>query len=130
MPDPQTLAQHLKARRLEQGLRQRDVADRLGVGPNTVLNWESGTVPPEPYWPSIIEFLGYFPGPLPRSLGERLIARRRMLGLPRKHAAKQIGVDEGTLARWEFGHRTSTARGQKRILAFLSCRTSTNAVRD
>lgn len=119
--EPQTLAEHLKARRLELGLRQRDVADRLGVGANTVLNWEYGTVPPEPYWPSIIEFLGYFPGPFPKSLGERLFARRRILGLSRKRAAKKIGIDAGTLARWEADDWMPMARSRELIHKFLRC---------
>src|SRR5207244_8195424 len=35
-----TLADRLRKRRLDLGLRQRDVAERLGVDPMTVNNWE------------------------------------------------------------------------------------------
>jgi DNA-binding transcriptional regulator YiaG len=39
---PATLGDQLKARRLALGLRQRDVADLLGVCERTVINWETG----------------------------------------------------------------------------------------
>lgn len=101
---PGTLGECLRKRRHELGLRQKDVARALGVSNSTVLHWEiDRTTPPVRYVPSIIEFLGYDPCPPPKNLGERLQAKRRFLGLSRKRAARLLGVDEGTLARWEAG---------------------------
>ena len=35
-----TIGDYIKARRLDLGLRQKDVAEMLGVSPETVLGWE------------------------------------------------------------------------------------------
>ena len=51
--------------------------------------------------PAIIELLGYDPFPEAASLSERLAAIRRANGWTIKQAAGQLGVDEGTWARWE-----------------------------
>ena len=40
-----------------------------------------------------------------RGMGERLVRCRTMLGLSQKVFAGQLGVDQGTLARWEQGKR-------------------------
>ncbi len=102
--DPKTVGGHLKKRRYELGLRQKDVACRLGVNEDTILNWERGkTLPPVRLVPRIIRFLGYNPYPAPHTLGEQLLTQRRRLGLSRKHMARELGVDVGTLKRWERG---------------------------
>ena len=57
-----TVGDHLRKRRLDLRLRQRDVADRLGVDTTTITNWELGhTVPGFGWMPAIIGFLGYDP---------------------------------------------------------------------
>jgi transcriptional regulator with XRE-family HTH domain len=56
---------------MDLGLRQSDVAERIGVGTPTVNYWENGHFNPEVrYVPKIVAFLGYDPfGPrLPRFL--------------------------------------------------------------
>ena len=40
--EPQTLGQHLKKRRVELGLRQRDVEARFNLDDETYANWEKG----------------------------------------------------------------------------------------
>ena len=71
---------------------------------DTILNWENGGATPSVRMlPRIIGFLGYDPYPEPRTLGEQIAAKRRQLGVSRKRAAKTLGVDEATLARWEKG---------------------------
>ncbi|WP_242637884.1 helix-turn-helix transcriptional regulator [Neobacillus sp. MM2021_6] len=37
----------LEALRVNKGMTQQDVADRLGVSRNTVIKWESGEVKPK-----------------------------------------------------------------------------------
>ena len=51
--------------------------------------------------PAIIEFLGRDPFGNAASLSDRLAAARRTRGWTIKQAAGQLGVDEGTWARWE-----------------------------
>lgn len=124
--EPITLGEHLRKRRGELGLQQRDVARQVGVNASTILNWETGrTTPPIRHLPLIIEFLGYDPWPLPKSLAEQLQAKRRQLGLSRKRAARCLGVDEGTLVRWE--ERICKPKGQHLawITDFLAMRRET-----
>ena len=120
LPEPGTLGEHVKRRCLELGLRQVDVASRLGVSEWTILNWERGkTVPAVGLTPRIIEFLGYDPHLIPETLGQRLVAAGRVLGLSRKRLAKLLGIDEGTVRRWE-GDRCKPGSGLRpRIAAFL-----------
>jgi transcriptional regulator with XRE-family HTH domain len=116
--NPATLGDHLKKRRIEASLYQRQVAVEIGVTLNTILDWEKDRKEPETrYWPGILKFLGYDPHPEPRSLGERLRAKYRVLGLPRKAAAQRLGIDEGTLQRYEEGTRRPTSPQARRLTA-------------
>ena len=118
---PRTLGEHLLARRRSLGLYQRDVAQLLGVSPDTVLHWEkSQTSPPDRFWLSIIGFLGYEPWPQPETLGEQMAAFRRRQGWSIRHAAENVGVDETTWADWERG-RTVLYREHRTMLAKLLC---------
>jgi DNA-binding transcriptional regulator YiaG len=86
------------------GLLQRDVARQLAVNVATIHCWERGTKHPmDRHLPAVIRFLGYDPLPEPIGLGEKLQAWRRRRGLSAKAAARRLGVDEGTLSRWERG---------------------------
>jgi transcriptional regulator with XRE-family HTH domain len=91
---------------LDLGLQQKEVAGQLGVDEATVTNWEHGrTAPAIRFDPVFIRFLGHDPLPAPSSVGEQLRRHRQRRGLSRKGLARQLGVDEGTLARWERGIR-------------------------
>lgn len=47
---------------MDLGLRQRDVAAKIGVHALTVTNWEKGHTAPEiRFLPAILDFLGYNP---------------------------------------------------------------------
>jgi DNA-binding XRE family transcriptional regulator len=60
--NPHTLGDHIKKRRLELGLFQKDVALILGVDESSVTNWEKNRTKPMLHlFPKIIEFLGYVP---------------------------------------------------------------------
>ena len=53
-----SLADHLRKRRLDLGLRQKDVAEQLGMDETTVNNWERHrTRPAPPYLSTILQFL-------------------------------------------------------------------------
>jgi transcriptional regulator with XRE-family HTH domain len=60
-PKPVSLGDHLRKRRLDLGLRQAQLAERIGVTESTVWNWEHGTTPAPQYHARIIELLGYQP---------------------------------------------------------------------
>ena len=116
--EPQTFGEHVRKRRLELRLTQKQTAEQLGVNPWTVLNWEKGhTEPPIESMPAIIQFLDYDPFPAPKNIPERLLAKRRVMGWSINEAARQLGVDEGTWGAWEKGgvilyrnHRLLVAR--------------------
>jgi DNA-binding XRE family transcriptional regulator len=58
----ETVGDHLRARRVEQELKQLDVSHLIGVSEATITNWENNlTVPETRYLPAIIRFLGYNP---------------------------------------------------------------------
>ena len=86
----------------------------------SVFNWEANTSAPEiRYMPAIIRFLGYNPLPAAEGWGERLVRRRTTLGMTQKDAAAELGVDQGTLARWEPGKREPTGTFLDRVRRFL-----------
>jgi len=58
---PRSLGEHLRKKRLDLGLLQAQVAERIGVTESTVWNWEHGTKPGSLHYTKIIEFLSYKP---------------------------------------------------------------------
>ena len=104
--EPQTLGEHVRKRRLELRLTQKEAAERLGVKLWTVLNWEKDhTEPAIESMPAITRFLGYDPFPEPKNIPERLLAKRQAMGRSIKEAARQLGVDQGDVGRLGAGWR-------------------------
>ncbi len=91
--NPQTIGDHLVRRRHELGLHQKDAAALLRVNQWTLIGWEKDRKdPPIRFWPRVIKFLGYDPHGELRTLGERLLAARRRLGVTQEEAAKMVSV--------------------------------------
>ena len=102
--EPQTLGEHLKKRRRELGLLQREAAERMSVSAETVSNWENGkTEPITSRFRPVVDFLGYDPTPPPATLAERLLAKRRALGVTFSEVARHLGWDPGALTRYLNG---------------------------
>jgi transcriptional regulator with XRE-family HTH domain len=111
-----SLGDHLRKKRLDLGLRQRDVAEQIEVDVATVVNWErQRTEPRIRFLPAIFKFLGADPRPVPVTFPERLGAARTAQGLSREVLARRLGIDPGTVARWEAG----TSRPGSKLLRFL-----------
>jgi transcriptional regulator with XRE-family HTH domain len=120
IPPPVTLGQHLKQRRDKLKLRQRDVADILGVGQFTYMTWEKDQSEPRPrYYPAIIDWLGYEPFSKPDTEGEALRQARLRRGLTAQEEADAIGIDEQTLLRFENGSSVAPTTRQ-RLISFAS----------
>jgi len=65
--NPQNLGEHLKKRRRELGLLQREAAERMGIQRDTYVNWEKDkTSPVASQFRPVVAFLGYDPTPRPK----------------------------------------------------------------
>ena len=117
----ETLGDHIKARRLEVGLFQRQVADELGTDETTLFRWERNTARPQiRYFPLILKFLGYDPFPTSETLADKLRAARRRRGLTQTAFAKRLGVDPTTLRKWERGRARPNSRSLKIVKKLVS----------
>ena len=118
--NPKTLGEHLRKRRHEVGKRQTDVAAELDVSTWTYLLWEQDRASPTVrQYPALIRFLGYDPHGAPQTLGGQVKARRRALGLSLAAAARVVGADDGTFARWEKdqGNSARASEALQKLLA-------------
>jgi transcriptional regulator with XRE-family HTH domain len=121
-PVLKTIGDHLRKRRLDLGLLQREVADQIGVTNCTIQYWETNRVAPAlRFRPRISSFLGYelFDGRVPESVAERLRAHRDRLGLSRKKLAALLGIDPSNIAGWETGKHRPTKKSLELIDEFL-----------
>lgn len=101
---PTRLGEHLKKRRRELGLLQREAAARMGILTETYANWEKGkTEPVAAQFRPVVQFLGYDPTPAPKTLAERLEAKRQTLGVTRAQVARHLGWDPGSLSKYLSG---------------------------
>jgi DNA-binding transcriptional regulator YiaG len=106
-----TVGDHIRKRRLDLGLFQREAGAQIGVDTATIFNWESRGVKPEVHFMGrIITFLGYNPFPEPKGLPSRLIWARSSRGMSRVACARLLGIDPTTLAGWETGRRKPAGR--------------------
>jgi len=104
--DPRTLGERIRQRRMDLALTQRTLAERLGVREETVHLWETGRARPVPrHYGVIIRVLELDPAPSAGTLPERLRSIRLGLGLTQEQMAEKLGLDEGSLSRWESGSR-------------------------
>jgi len=101
--NPQTIADHLRNRRLELGTTQAKVAKMLGVSEDTVTYWENERSKPQiQFFPKIIQFLGYNPSPVDTiTLAGRMKKYRLEHGLSQKDLATLSGLDESSICIWE-----------------------------
>lgn len=103
VPQPQTLGEHLRNRRLVLGLRQEDVAEQFGTLREVYERWERDERQPViSEWPGIIAFLGYYPFSQ-ETAADLVLKARRCQGMDQKHLASLVGVIHQRLRRWEHG---------------------------
>jgi transcriptional regulator with XRE-family HTH domain len=116
------LGDHIRRRRLDVKLLQKEVAAMLGVDTMTVNNWERNRCKPRLYlFPKIVQFLGYNPFPTNEnpSIIEAIKAYRLTHGLSQKKMARQFCIDPTTLARWEKGRSRPGALLKRRLAGLL-----------
>ena len=103
---PTSVGEHIRKRRLDLKLLQIDAARIIGCDKMSVVNWEKGrSLPALCHMAGIVEFLGFDPLPEGDDLAVKLLHHRKSRGMTQKQFAIQIGVDPGTLGRWERRER-------------------------
>lgn len=118
------MGDHIRNRRLDLKLLQKQVAAVIGVTTASINNWElSHKGPNIIYIPKIIEFLGFVPcqwrDKTDETLGERIITSRKILGLSQEKLAQQLKIDWTTLRRWEQNKSQPSAKLRQRLEGFL-----------
>ena len=110
---PKTIGDHIKKKRMDLKLLQKDVAKIFNVSEGCITYWENNRSSPLiQYYPNVIKFLGYCP--LEFNLDTfkgRIMAYRYLNGLSRKNFAKKMGVDPQTVAGWE----NDRGKGPKKV---------------
>ena len=117
---PATLGDHLRRRRLELGLYQKNVAAQIGVTTSTIWNWEHGWTIDLRYIPRVIAFLGYNPIPCPDDLLERLAWYKQVNGLTLEKLGAEMGRDPEQLADWLNGRHKPCRRNREEVERFLA----------
>ncbi|MGF7076238.1 helix-turn-helix domain-containing protein [Mucilaginibacter sp. 3215] len=114
---PTTLGEHIRKKRMQNGLLQKDVAKLLDVSENCVTYWENGRNTPQiHFYPRIIEFLGYYPfSHEAETLAGKLLQIRQCKGLTFKQCAALLSVSEDATMRWERGKPVANVTYQKLI---------------
>jgi transcriptional regulator with XRE-family HTH domain len=115
-----SIGDHVRKRRLDLGLSQRQVALRIGIDKTSVFNWETGTASPNlRALPGVLRFLGYDPNETGSTLGERLRAARKARGRSIDELAAEWSVDPTTIWKWEKGRTTPPVRYWPRLESFI-----------
>ncbi|MDR3411943.1 MAG: helix-turn-helix transcriptional regulator [Formivibrio sp.] len=138
--EPTTLGQHLKKKRFTAGLRQKEIAAKLGVSARTLSLWECDRIVPAwTFQPSLIAYLGFDPfdgltpgkpkgnetpdvaflSPnAPATIGQKITAFRLKSRKTRKQLAAEWGISVKTLWGWETDRRQPSAMCPERMGGF------------
>jgi len=116
-----TWGDHIKKRRIELELIQREVAQKLGVNETSVYDWEKDRTDPMVHLiPRITQFLGYTPPLCNReTTGQKIVAYRHIRGMSQRALALELKVDPGTLGRWERDEISPTGELKLRLEPFF-----------
>jgi DNA-binding XRE family transcriptional regulator len=118
---PKSIGEHIRKRRMDLRLMQKNVADMIGVSECTIYIWEKGKSQPETkYMPEIIDFLGYVPFECPEDILGRLAYFKRIKGLTFPGLGESMGRDHEQLWDWLSFHKRPCRRNLERINRFLA----------
>ena len=116
-----TLVDHIRKRRLDLGVMQKQAADLLGVDTASICNWEINKTEPMVHClRGIIAFLGHNTLPEAGDLIRKFKRVRCSLGLTQEQLAQKLGIDESTIAGWERGENTPVGPYRKLLEDFLA----------
>lgn len=114
---PLSIGEHLRKKRMDLGLFQRDLADIMGVSEDCITYWETNKSEPQiNYFPKIHLFLGYSPLKFDENkFVGRLKALRWKKGLSYKSFGKLLGVNGSTVCSWENGESIPRKHNQDQL---------------
>jgi DNA-binding XRE family transcriptional regulator len=119
-PDfPITVGEHIRKKRMDLGLLQREVAEIIGVTESSIWNWKHGTEPELHYNPKIIEFLGYIPFDCPDDTVGSLAWYKRAMGMNLDYLGEAMGRDPEQLSDWLSGQHHPFKKNREKIERFL-----------
>ena len=112
-----TVGDHLRKKRLDSKLFQKDVAKLIGVERDCIYNWENNISKPQIHLlPKIIEFLGYVPFDFQEeTMGDKIIGYRKKKGLTQKKLAQILAVNKSTIRDWERNKHKPSKKLLKKI---------------
>ncbi len=116
---PLTVGEHIRKKRMDLGLLQKEVAEIIGVTESSIWNWEHGVEPELLYNPKIINFLGYVPFDSPDDTIGRLAWYKKINGLNLKELGRQMNRHPDQLQEWLSGERRPFNKSLERIEQFL-----------
>jgi len=119
---PKTIGEHLRKKRMELGLYQREAGSKIGVGASSIWNWEHGVEPELVYIPRIIDFLGYVPFERPIGTVALLKYYKLINGLSYERLGKVMGRDPEQLTDWLSGRNRPCKKNVDKIDLFLQKR--------
>ena len=116
-----TIGDHLRKKRLDLELSQKEVAQIIGVSEATIWNWENNRKSPKvSFLPKIFEFLGYSLYEPKISFPEKLAFLRKSLGLSQEKLAKLVGLDESTIRKLEKGKSKPAKKTLEKLEKFFN----------
>lgn len=123
-----TLGDHIRKRRLDLKLTQKQVALTIGTNVTSILGWETNLHSPViSFIPKIVKFLEYIPYSKDFSdFKEKLKYFRKLAGLSQEKLANLLHVDESTIASWERGEHKPIKRLSNKLNGFFKSFTSKN----
>ena len=99
-----TIGDHIRKKRLDLKLFQREVAKVIGVKGTSIWQWEDGyAVPESQNMPKIYEFLGYVPYSPNLPFHQKLKIWRESAGLSQRKLSKLLGMGGTAVTKWESG---------------------------
>ncbi len=103
-----TIGDYIRARRMDLGLFQEEVAQKIGVCGDSIAKWGKGCGSPKTrQFPKIIEFLGDVPFQVEiKTLGDRIKFYRLKNGMTTYDLAVILGVHPTTIGAWEKNKQT------------------------
>lgn len=117
--NPVTIGEHIRKRRMDLCLLQREVAEKIGASKCSVYYWEHGVEPELRFMPKIIEFLGYVPFACPGDTLGRLSYYKRINGLSYEGLGLQVCIHYEQLHAWLTERKRPLRKSLERLEKFL-----------